>query len=692
MVENLCILAKLAGQPLPPVALFAAPHCLESPCRAHANIWPSSRTYCLSPSGLSITLLCPHDSRTQVRPQYELAKTQNDASLTMNTSKLRSFTFWRSKRDVTAQPVPGTTGTLIGSFDRTRLYWEAKGTPRDQYHDELAPQIIRHLEDCFAHVPGNDHITISFYMIGKCPEKAAPNVLIISRSPTTRAEARSVLKESGVLSNFPGFRILYVSKDPGSDCIVPLASGETPPTSSMVLGTAEEVYFEPSKPITHLGLPIYIRHADSYRAATANAIYIGDQMYLQTVYHAFLDSSQSSTQPTHTNDDEFVIDTESEPESENEERIDEDIVALTSAGSHSPSPRSDHASCSSGDAESWISSASSTNEFAAAPIDMNLVLWGSKDTATPILMLKEKFVAEQTDIPQDKLLGLIGKLSESWPEQDIALIKVVNEPAKVLLVQSAQHDDDKGVAYRKIAYHPRDGAEVYVYTRSGSKLTGVLSGTSSFTRSSHSTSFKEIFTARLHGTLSNGDCGSAVIDTSTGRTYGHVVAGCEATGIAYIMAAAQVVPLFWSLLQDHVSSPLSSSARSVWAIQEALTLHSSPKHATMSENIPSNRIVEHPLTIIDDSTSDPSTHESTPISTHADCASQLRTRQTPTQDRPYRLRDPLLMIFFFILGLSTSIAHCVFYAQLHGKHVPSQGQQEEKLRYSLSPSHRVAAR
>lgn len=39
------------------------------------------------------------------------------------------------------------------------------------------------------------------------------------------------------------------------------------------------------------------------------------------------------------------------------------------------------------------------------------------------------------------------------------------------------------------------------------------------------------------------------------------------------------------------------------------------------------------------------------------------------------------MILFFLVGLSVSIAHCVFYPQLRGKIVGDPGKQEEKIRY-----------
>ena len=46
--------------------------------------------------------------------------------------------------------------------------------------------------------------------------------------------------------------------------------------------------------------------------------------------------------------------------------------------------------------------------------------------------------------------------------------------------------------------------------------------------------------AQLDGPLAEGDCGSWILDAETGDLYGHIVAGCEQTGTAYIMPAHNV--------------------------------------------------------------------------------------------------------------------------------------------------------
>jgi hypothetical protein len=57
-----------------------------------------------------------------------------------------------------------------------------------------------------------------------------------------------------------------------------------------------------------------------------------------------------------------------------------------------------------------------------------------------------------------------------------------------------------------------------------------------------------------------------------------------------------------------------------------------------------------------------------------------RVIPSSSKRRIHTWRSPLLMVVFYILGLSLSVAHCVFYPKLKGRIVGDSGQQEEKIR------------
>jgi hypothetical protein len=48
-------------------------------------------------------------------------------------------------------------------------------------------------------------------------------------------------------------------------------------------------------------------------------------------------------------------------------------------------------------------------------------------------------------------------------------------------------------------------------------------------------------TVRLNGSLAKGDCGSWIIDAETRGLYGHIIAGYERPGTAYIKSAQNVL-------------------------------------------------------------------------------------------------------------------------------------------------------
>lgn len=52
----------------------------------------------------------------------------------------------------------------------------------------------------------------------------------------------------------------------------------------------------------------------------------------------------------------------------------------------------------------------------------------------------------------------------------------------------------------------------------------------------------------------------------------------------------------------------------------------------------------------------------------------------------HKWQPPFYMTVFFLIGLSMSIAHCVFYPKLRGKLVGDSYQQEEKIRYFVLSS------
>jgi peptide-N4-(N-acetyl-beta-glucosaminyl)asparagine amidase len=93
---------------------------------------------------------------------------------------------------------------------------------------------------------------------------------------------------------------------------------------------------------------------------------------------------------------------------------------------------------------------------------------------------------------------------------------------------------------RKASREPKD-TQVIAETASLGRINGRLSGTPSFIRLPHAMHFEEVWTVQLSGRLTPGDSGALVSDVSSGRIFGHIVAGAPQSGVAYIMPAFKVL-------------------------------------------------------------------------------------------------------------------------------------------------------
>ncbi|KAH8752094.1 hypothetical protein BGZ57DRAFT_912926 [Hyaloscypha finlandica] len=77
-------------------------------------------------------------------------------------------------------------------------------------------------------------------------------------------------------------------------------------------------------------------------------------------------------------------------------------------------------------------------------------------------------------------------------------------------------------------------------TASSGFMTGSLCATAAYVRLPNQRTLQALYPIFLEGNLSDGDCGSGVVDQGTGHMYGHIVAGTVGTGEAYIVPVEHV--------------------------------------------------------------------------------------------------------------------------------------------------------
>jgi hypothetical protein len=445
-----------------------------------------------------------------------------------------------------------TVGRPVARFGQRKFCWEAIGSPRTKFVQEIRPQISKLLDGHFGTVPGNDYFTLSLYVVGTSKYTAIPTILFVSRCEKWRKKARKAISESGIFSHYPEFDTQYVNKDPGSINMMTLAAGKSSNSRISMTEDTKKILYDASLPITSMGLPIYIRNVSSLRPATANIVRVGDQIFFQTVQHAFRDVAVGVETASVTLEEDLVIDSDSETD---DDHYNEAQVEVTSAGSRSPdvipcfgSQYSEHSRSSSSTphTSAVVSPArdhvaakmllnDAAGQFNIATSRMHEAVANVADFATT----NRTFPLVEPALPSPETLSLLGKLVDESTEYDLALIEITDQKFKAKLESLLKNGRVTTLAYDSIVSNPQNDAEVYTYTASGGKLCGVLSATSSYTRLSTGTSFQKIYIVRFEGSLANGDCGSAVIDAKTGGTYGHLVAGCRTTGTAYILAADQ---------------------------------------------------------------------------------------------------------------------------------------------------------
>jgi hypothetical protein len=129
----------------------------------------------------------------------------------------------------------------------------------------------------------------------------------------------------------------------------------------------------------------------------------------------------------------------------------------------------------------------------------------------------------------------------------------------------------------EIAVEGPVGRNVLAITGMSGVISGVMSQSPTFMKMPYSKSFQEMWTVRLNenicGSLQDvlffpplktltdtpgpGDSGAWVIHPSTGNFYGHIVAGCPGSGIAYITPAKHIVRDIWDNLKRELSLPQS---------------------------------------------------------------------------------------------------------------------------------------
>jgi hypothetical protein len=451
---------------------------------------------------------------------------------------------------------PSSFGEKIDSLDSGEELWELSGDLRIQYYTSIHPKLLEHLSEIFDTACIGDWITLPVYMVGRHRTNAVPTVIVCSRDEKARKRAKNEIKKSGFLKQHGGFKVVSLSEDPGMRNMKQLASDGSNIETVRGVDLATRVLFNVSKPVQHLGMEVWVDHGSSLRPATCFVASVGGRIFLETVYHAFVPTTLPSKPtvrkaPLHIDSDSDDSDSDFDTEDEAEDDFN---VAITSIGSQSPDAWSDSGSDSERSSASALSSGSSTpSADDTQPADQSTVslkLHEVTSRLAPLVASPKVYPPKQIVQPSRDALATLGHLVTWSVDKDWALVEITDAKLSSTLKRLTAENPSPVKPLPRL----KDDSKVVAYTSSGGTLTGTFSGIPILTRLPNSTSFQEVHRVCLNGALANGDCGSAVKDAVTGELYGHIVAGCEAMGTAYIMAAHQIEADFSALTAKDFSA------------------------------------------------------------------------------------------------------------------------------------------
>jgi hypothetical protein len=384
--------------------------------------------------------------------------------------------------------------------------WFAVGDAAKAW-ETLQPDLMSRINDCIGKY--NHCMAMEIYMIGESEESAAPNIFISCPDQKLHKDIRRVIKESAILTKYPGIILRLDIKLPNllagnetGQLFVPTQTEDT----SRLDGTP--VYTDPSDPAFGRTLVIYSHSRTLPRLATGGPIiHINGHVFQITAGHAFR---------------------------ANEEESSPSMVLTADLGFYQ------------NQIETAVRSTSSTDSIQKSPSDPE------------VRNVRQRLEPALNTLYKQEYLGMCTMLSDTGnrPDLDYALIELEGKYRRgknqieigedLLSVTGVWefgpvYQEDNALERLTSRSTDQKCLHVVTYTPSSGLLEGIISPNSSYMRLPGYSAFQELYPVHFKGKLHKGDCGAGVIVRFNGMLYGHIVAGRQGTGIAYLMPAKKVI-------------------------------------------------------------------------------------------------------------------------------------------------------
>lgn len=446
-----------------------------------------------------------------------------------------------------------STGRLRGTLNpgsrigRVQVY-EAIGEAREIF-SKLSHAILTHLSDNSGKLQDSpSFVDFSLFMMGKSRDRTKPIVMFVSDDKQARREAFRMIKESGILIDFPGFGLGEMDLKAEFENLQFLGSEhksastrafDTPPTSFRVSDDYVEVLTTKTGPLCGRRLVVDIQDGSTTKTsfAVAGGVVICKGFYLLHSVNHFLQLAQPRQEvdvrhqiiASEEAQDECEIMGLSDDEGDVEDADDDDISY--DDDDHWIDEIYGSAAPSVGDSESTSGSPSESDELGGSVSSF-------KDQD---IHVSDMLIPLETPSSSGQRLARIGQVVMRSVLLDSAFIHLDTTGTNTTGLESPQLRNE-AIPLESFEGHiettPSDAA-LKVTTPDGI-IGGVLSGTPSFVRLPGSRIFQEMYVAKVSRPLSPGDCGSWVKHAVTGKLFGHVIAGSPKTGLVLVMPAAKV--------------------------------------------------------------------------------------------------------------------------------------------------------
>ena len=454
---------------------------------------------------------------------------------------------WRAAARRSQIPsVDSSDRTYVGPLYDGYHCWEAE-TSEKEIFETLAPKIKHHLDSCCDSIPSSDFVGFSLYLVGKSQTTAGPTILFYCMDVLQAKKIRLAIKNSGMLKKYQSLKTAHCDRDPGVENLAQMGeSKHKAETPGPTLRGRATVYYDASRPIQSTGMQIFVQHGDDeesfLKSATANIWRHKDKLFYFTAFHLFLNAPTplNGLHPyvDNANDDLFGIDGDSSEEDE------ELHIAVTSIASRSSNSLSDSGISDYNVSGSSLSPNPSENSV-PSPGNVRSLLRRTVHSAGPIETTSQcaatqaddrlEIAFENSSDPDE--LTRLGYLHSGSLDKDWALVEITN-PYVLSTIDGTRKSSflDSATVFER----PRD-ANITGITGSGLQIEGRLSGTLAYHRIPYSRSFQEVYRVRITSPLLDGVCGTMIRDSMTSEPFGHIISGCERSGIAYIVPTSHAI-------------------------------------------------------------------------------------------------------------------------------------------------------